>query len=116
MPSRYYSSIAQDTQLTNPITSSATEILVGAITGFPVNFPFTLAIDYGNSSEELVDVTNIIGLTLTITRPIDGTTAKAHDAGAVIRHVITARDMRELRTVLDDGVANAIPSFMLMGG
>lgn len=91
---RYYSSIALDTTLTNAITSNTT-IVVGATTGFPGSFPYTLAIDYGSSSEELVDVTAAAGLSLTVTRGVDGTTQVSHNPGAVIRHVITARDMTE---------------------
>lgn len=92
---RYYSAIAQDTTLTSAITNSSTSIVVGATTGFPSSFPYTLAIDYGNSSEELVDVTAAAGLTLTVTRAVNGTTAVSHAVGAVIRHVITARDLTE---------------------
>ena len=92
---RYYSSIAQDTTLTGNITNSSTVITVGSTTGFPTSYPFTLAIDYDAASEELVSVTNVAGLTLTIERHIDGSTAQAHTVGAVIRHVISAQDIRE---------------------
>lgn len=92
---RYYSAIAQDTTLTSAISNSATNIVVGATTGFPASYPFTLALDFGDSSEELVDVTSAAGLTLTVTRGVNGTTAVSHNAGAIIRHVITARDLTE---------------------
>jgi hypothetical protein len=68
---------------------------VGATTGFPGSYPFTLAVDYDTPSEELVSVTGVAGLTLTITRGIDGTSAQAHNVGAVVRHVISAQDIRE---------------------
>jgi PncC family amidohydrolase len=42
-----------------------------------------------------VAVTGIAGLTLSITRGYNGTTAVAHAAGAVVRHVITAQDMTD---------------------
>ena len=92
---RYYSAIAQDTTVTSGITSSSTTVTVAATTGFPGTYPFALALDYGNSLEEIVDVTNVAGLTLTITRGVNSTTAVAHAAGATVRHVITARDMTE---------------------
>jgi hypothetical protein len=92
---RYYSAIAQDTTVTSGITSSSTTVVVAATTGFPSTYPFALALDYGNSLEEIVDVTGVAGLTLTITRGVNGTTAVAHVAGATVRHVITARDMTE---------------------
>ena len=92
---RYYSSIAQDTTLTSGITSSSTTMVVGSTTGMPSSFPFTLAVDYNQATEELVSVTAIAGLTLTITRAVDSTTAQAHSVGAVVRHVISAQDVRE---------------------
>ena len=92
---RYYSAIAQDTTVTSGITSSSTTVTVAATTGFPGTYPFALALDYGNSLEEIVDVTNVAGLTLTITRGVNSTTAVAHAVGATVRHVITARDMTE---------------------
>lgn len=92
---RYYSAIAQDTALTSAATSSSTSIQVAATTGFPTSYPYCLALDYGNSTEELVDVTAGAGLSLTVTRAINGTTAVAHAIGATVRHVITARDLTE---------------------
>ena len=93
---RYYSSIAQDTTLTSGITSGATSMTVSATTGWPLTtYPFTLALDYNTGLEELVDVTAVTGTTITITRGVDSTTPVAHGVGAIVRHVITARDMRE---------------------
>lgn len=95
---RYYSAIAQDTALTSAATNSTTSLVVGATTGFPTSYPFTLAVDYGTSNEELVSVTGAAGLTLTVTRSFNGTAAVAHAVGAVIRHVISAQDMTELQS------------------
>jgi hypothetical protein len=92
---RYYSSIAQDTTLTSNATSGASTIVVGATTGFPNSYPFTLAVDFDTSTEELVSVTGAAGLTLTVTRGLDGTSPQAHNIGAVVRHVISAQDIRE---------------------
>jgi len=93
---RYYSSTAQDTTLTANVTSGSGSIVVGAVTGFPIGtYPFTLAIDYNTPSEELVSVTGAAGLTLTVTRGIDSTSPQAHSVGAVVRHVISAQDVRE---------------------
>jgi hypothetical protein len=89
---RYFSSTAQPTQLTSNISSSTTSIPVAAITGFPSNYPYTIAIDYGDSLEELCDVTSAAGLNFNVTRAVDGTSAASHSAGAVIRHVSSARD------------------------
>jgi hypothetical protein len=95
---RYYSSIAQDTTLTANATSGAGTIVVGATTGFPTSYPFTLALDYDTSTEELVSVTGAAGLTLSVTRGLDGTSNQAHNIGAVVRHVISAQDVREPQT------------------
>jgi hypothetical protein len=75
MATRYYSSTAAETTLSGTINSSATSITVGSVTGFPVSFPYTLALDYESASEELVDVTAAAGTNLTITRAADGTSA-----------------------------------------
>lgn len=96
--SRYYSSIAQQTTLTSGITSSGTTMIVAATTGFPGSLPFTLAVDYGTASEELVEVTGVAGTTLTVTRAIDGTSGSSHNPGAVVRHVSSARDFTDSRT------------------
>ena len=92
---RYYSSTAVDTTLTGAINASATTITVAAVSGFPASYPYTLALDYDTSSEELVNVTAAAGTTLTIVRGQDGTTGVSHDAGAAVKHVASARDYRE---------------------
>ena len=97
---RYYSAIAQDTALTTAASNSATSLVVNATTGFPTSYPFVLAVDFGASSEELVSVTNVAGLTLTVTRGFNGTTAVSHTVGAVVRHVIVAQDMTEMQAHL----------------
>ena len=95
---RYYSATAQDTTLTSSVTNSSTSIVVAATTGYPTSYPFILALDYNTSAEELVAVTSASGLTLTVTRAYNGTTAQAHAVGAVVRHVITAQDLTDAQT------------------
>lgn len=109
---RYYSSVAVDTTLSFSISSSNLTFEVESSAGFPTSYPYTLAIGYDSSSEELV---NIIGAsasgsggrtTLTVGttvagganiagRGVDGTSDQAHDAGETVKHVISARDMTE---------------------
>ena len=98
MTVRFYSSIAQETQLTGSITNVSTTIVVTAVTGFPSSTPYTLAIDYNTASEELVTVTGTSGTTLTVTRGSDGTSAISHNAGAKVRHVSSARDFSDSRS------------------
>ena len=95
MTLRYYSSVAQDTALTAQALAGATTFSVVTTTGWPTSYPFTLALEYNTSLEELVDVTGVAGLVVTCTRGVDSTTAITHNAGATVRHVITARDIRE---------------------
>lgn len=97
MTVRFYSSIAQQTTLTGTYSPSSTVIAVAGTTGFPSSTPFTLSLDYGAPNEELVDVTSVAGLSLTVTRAVDGTSATTHNAGAVVRHVSSARDFAESR-------------------
>ena len=104
---RYYSSIAVDTVLTTGISGSDTQIVLAATTGYPTSYPFTLALDYDTSAEELVNVVGIgslsnsyivgtsVGVASVTGRGVDGTTAQSHNASAVVKHVISARDMRE---------------------
>ena len=119
MATRYYSAIAQDTTVTGNITNSQTSVVVSAVVGFPSSFPYILALDYNASSEELVKVTAASGTTLTIVRAFNGTTAVSHNTGAVVRHVITARDMTEVQTHFDTtltagahGVTGALATFL----
>lgn len=95
MSRRYYSSSAADTTLSVSIAAGATSVTVGSITGFPVQYPYTLILDPETASEEVVTVTAGTGTTLTVTRGQDGTTALAHTTGAVVRHGVSARDYDE---------------------
>jgi len=93
---RYYSSVAPIVDLTGSISNSATTITVSSTTGFPGTTPFTLVLDPGLATEEIVEVTNVSGLTLTITRAVDGSSAQAHSAGVQnVQHMATARDYAE---------------------
>ena len=96
--SRYYSSTAQQTTLTSGINNLATTIDVASTLGFPGTTPYLLALDYGGASEELVLVTGVGGLSLTVTRAYDGTSATSHNTGAAVRHVTSAIDFTDSRT------------------
>lgn len=98
MTVRYYSSVASEKTLTGTITSGQTTMVVSNTIGLPGLFPYTLAVDYETATEELVNVTNAAGTTLTIDRAIDGTSASSHNAGARVRHVTSARDFADSRT------------------
>lgn len=94
----FYSNTAVQTTLSGSISAAATTMNVAATTGFPVSYPYILAVDFGASTEELVRVTNAAGLTLTVVRAFGGTSAQSHSIGAVVRHVYNATDATDFRT------------------
>lgn len=97
MPSpsqRNYSSVAQQTTITGALTNSVTTVPVASLTGFPAA-PFCAAIDYGGGSEELVLVTGVSGLNLTVTRGFSGSTGVSHTSGAVFVHVHVSQDFTD---------------------
>ncbi len=101
MTTRQYSSRSQQSTLTSAITAGATSLVVvsgttllGGVT-IPSGRTFTLVIDPDTALEEIVDATAVSTNTFTITRAIDGSTAQAHSAGAVVRHMAIGRDLRD---------------------
>lgn len=109
---RYYSSNAGEMELQADITSASISMSVDSTTGLPGTTPFTLVIDPGNN-EEIVDVTNVSGLNLTITRGVDGSPAQAHTAGVKIRHMATARDFREAQEHINDTSTHGVTSALV---
>lgn len=95
MARRYYSSTAARTTLSAGVNASAVTLSVVAVSGWPTQFPYTLILEEGTVNEEVVEVSNRSGTTLTVTRGVDGTTGKAHDAGAAVQHGVSARDFDE---------------------
>ncbi|MFN7318206.1 MAG: hypothetical protein ACK5S6_01740, partial [bacterium] len=103
---RYYSSVAVDTTLQFGISSTDLTFVVDSTAGFPTSYPYTIAIGFDSSSEELVTVVAASGTTLTVGstvagganiagRGVDGTSDQSHAAGEIVKHVISARDMTE---------------------
>ena len=86
--------------------------LLGGVT-IPAGRTFTLVIDVDTALEEIVDATAVSTNTFTITRAIDGSSAQAHSAGAVVRHMAIGRDYRdanlhaEASASYNDGAGNA---------
>ena len=101
MTTRNYSSRSQQTTLTSAVTAGASSIVVvsgtallGGVT-IPAGTTFTIVIDPDTAIEEIVDATQVSTNTFTVTRAIDGSSAQAHSAGAVVRHMAIGRDYRE---------------------
>jgi hypothetical protein len=103
MTTRKYSSRAQQTTLSSPITDIATSMTVGNGANLmggrtpAVGETYTVVIDPDTALEEIVDVSNYTsGNTLTIARGIENSgTGAAHSAGAIVRHMVIGRDLRE---------------------
>jgi hypothetical protein len=99
-PARYYSSTAVETALGSSIPAQSqnqanTSFIVGSISGFPTDYPYTLIVDPDTSKEEVVTVYAGSGTTLSVYRGADNTQAVAHSAGAVVRHGVSGREFRE---------------------
>jgi hypothetical protein len=138
MTIRKYSSRSQQTTLSTGITSNdATATVVsGANLLSSVNFSiagtFTVVIDPDTALEEIVDVTGRSGNVLNISRGIEnGGTGVAHSAGAVVRHMVTGRDLQEsndhiknettahgitLANIVQTGTTGTVDSEMILDG
>jgi len=118
MTTRKYSSKAQQTTLSAPITSTATTMTVvngAAVMGGKTltgTQTYTVVIDPDTALEEIVDVTVYSsGNTLTIARGIDSATpgtGSAHSAGAVVRHMAIGRDYQEANKTLTSPVVTSL--------
>jgi hypothetical protein len=95
MTARNYKSTVNAKTLAATMNSSITTMQLNDIIGVP-SYPFTMVIDPDTALEEIVTVNSLSsGNTVNISRGQDGTTGVAHDAGATIRHMITARDLQD---------------------
>lgn len=105
MARRYFSSTAARTTLAAAVNGSTVTLSVVAVSGWPTQFPYTLILEEGTVNEEIVEVTNRSGTTLTVTRGVDGSTGKAHDAGAPVQHGVSARDFDEPNEHVNDSTS-----------
>jgi hypothetical protein len=101
--SRYYTNTSVENTIGNPggISSSATSVYCATTPeGYLNEFPWTLRLDPGTASEELVTVTSGGGTSASpwqITRGYDGTTAVSHAQGANLVHGMSAGDLTTSR-------------------
>ena len=119
MTTRNYSSRSQQTTLTSAVTAGASTMVVqsgtallGGVT-ISAGTTFTIVVDPDTALEEIVDATAVSTNTFTITRAIDGSSAQAHSAGAVVRHMAIGRDYREANVHIESstgvhGIAGAV--------
>jgi hypothetical protein len=119
MTTRNYSSRSQQSTLTSAVTAGASTIVVQSgpalLGGATIagGTTFTLVVDPDTAIEEIVDATAVSTNTFTITRAIDGSSAQAHSAGAVVRHMAIGRDYREANVHIESstgvhGIAGAV--------
>lgn len=101
MSRRYYSATASETQLTVGVNESATALTVARLDGYPSSFPYVIIVDDGTVTEEAMLVTAASGLTLTVTRGFDSTTAYSHVTSASVKHAATAIEFREANTYIN---------------
>jgi hypothetical protein len=77
---------------------------------------YTVVIDPDTALEEIVDVSNYAsGNTLTIARGIDGSTAVAHSAGAIVRHMVIGRDLSEANTHIEAVTGHGVTAGAIVG-
>ena len=103
MTTRKYTSRSQQTTLTSAVTSGATILPVQSATtllggaSLSAGETMTIVIDPDTALEEIVDVTAVSANNLTVTRAVDmsGAAAQDHSSGAIVRHMIIGRDLRE---------------------
>lgn len=93
---RQYKGAAVQTTTTNALTTVETSCGITSSTGWPstASVPYYVVIDPGTSSEEKCTAT-ISGLTLTLVRGQDDTTATTHTSGATIYPIFSADEADE---------------------
>jgi hypothetical protein len=94
----FYSSVAVPNALASTIDGATTTLtLANSPAGYPTSYPFKVLIDPGAGAEEIVYVTNITGVTVTMQRGKEGTSGQAHAGGAVFQHAMTGEDLQRSR-------------------
>lgn len=103
MTRRQYSNTATEATLTSAVAAADTSIILTSFADYPPA-PFTATISRGEVDEEVVLATAVSGSTLTVTRGYDGTTSKAHSAGATFLHTTVAKDFDEANAHVNTAV------------
>lgn len=115
MSESFYSSIYYSANLTSGVNDSTTTIPVSTVTGLPSLFPFWVSIDHGLVGQEVVKVTSIASLNLTVDRGESGTSAVSHSSGAMVRHVVPSVEFEKFSFVANHLDIEGIISATLTG-
>lgn len=86
------------TTLASTITDIATTLVLSDASAFPATGNFRLLVD-----DEILVCSSRAGVTCTVSRGQEGTTAAAHTAGATVSHVLTAA---ALGNIIDEAIAS----------
>lgn len=110
---RYYSNTAVADTLEAALANADTSVVAGSGNpqGYPQQYPWTLRLEPGTPNEELVSVTAGQGTAAspwTVVRAYDGTTAKAHAAGAPIAHGASAGDFTQAASHYAAGAGSGV--------
>lgn len=110
---RNYSNISPELQLSSSANSSQTEITVDGDPIVAAEFAIVVTPDATKANEEVMLVTAVVNngngtWTLTVTRGYDGTSAKSHNAGATVTHVVIAKDITDLAAYVEADDASTL--------
>ena len=96
------------TTLASAVSNSQTTLVVASAASFPATGDFRLIVE-----KEIMLCTGVSGVTLTVTRGVDGTTAVAHDSGKDVVHILTQSG---IQTFLRDNIpmVDLSPPFRLV--
>jgi len=98
MPIEYFADRARSTLAVACAASDTTLTVTTPAQEFPASLPYRLI-----CGTEIMRVTARAGNVLTVTRGIEGTTAAAHAAGAVVSHGVTAGALNDMRADITAG-------------
>lgn len=84
-----YSNTASVATCAGAVNNSQTSITVNSFSGYPAA-PYYILVDRDTPNAEVMEVTAVVGSTLTVVRGQGGTAAATHQLGSEVEHVIPA--------------------------
>ena len=101
---RQFSGSVLQTALSSSLNNAATSFTVTDGSTYPVGVnPFVIVIDRGVATEEKILILSRASNVFTVSqRGYDGTTAVAHNSGALVDHVLDANVIQDMNTTTYD--------------